>query len=170
MAFRKRDDLIIEHAEIGYSDFKGSRYGSSFMILMNRGEITYKGIKGYKDIQELIKDGWPIKQSTREDQEDEYVMWVNVKFDVPDGMVPPVVYTETGKKKEKLDDETIGLLDNADILNVDVRITPSVRRDGNGYTAYVKTMFVTLFEDPLMDAHGMYEDIQQPEDADDIPF
>ncbi len=169
MAFKRRENLTIQDAEIGYSDFKASRYGSSFMLIMNKGDITYKGVSGYKDFDQLIKDGWPIQRSNRD--EDELVMWVNVKFDVPEGMAPPIVYTVTGKRKEKLDADTIGILDSADISKLDVSISPAMRKDGNGYTAYVKTLFATLYEDPLMAEYGMYEseEGQEPVD-DDIPF
>ena len=170
----RRDMMTIHNAEIGYSDFKGSRYSPVFMLIMNKGEITYKGITGYTDYDQLIEDGWRIERSKRD--EDELIMWVTINMNPPQGVMPPSIYAVTGKKKEKLNEDTLGILDSADVSKFDVTLNPWPRKDGEGYTAYLKTLFAFLYEDPLMAEYGMYDEDNQSPDAyaapvdDDIPF
>ena len=57
----------------------------------------------------------------------------------------PTVYLKTGKALNKLDEESIGILDNIDILSVDLDIRPyDWEVNGKtGRTAYLQSIHVT---------------------------
>jgi hypothetical protein len=56
-----------------------------------------------------------------------------------------------GRNRTTLTEETVGSLDWAEITNVDLTISPFVREDNGevSVTAYLKTMYVTIDQDPL---------------------
>ena len=88
------------------------------------------------------------KDRTEDDTRQPFLQ-VSVKYDP----YPPNINMITASKGTvKLDENAVGLLDDADIENVDVRIRPYnwTLQDGRtGVKAYVKDMYVTVEEDPF---------------------
>jgi hypothetical protein len=103
--------------------------------------------------QRLMEDGWNLRARTPREEGDEpsYYLQVAVSFD----NIPPKVWLITKRQKTQLDAESIGTLDYAEIKNVDLTIRPYCweipGRDGtkSGVKAYLKTMYVTIEEDPF---------------------
>ena len=98
-----------------------------------------------KDAQKLMDDGWNIRERPpREEGEDpRYYIQVAVSFE----NIPPTVYMipERKKKKTKLDEESIDVLDFAEIRNVDLTIRPynwviqeGTKNEKRGVKAYLR--------------------------------
>lgn len=114
--------------------------------------------------RELEDDGWNIKTlKPREDgEEPQPYLQVSVAYN----NFPPKIFMVIGKAKTLLDEDNVGLLDWAEISNVDVIIRP-YNWEANGKTgvkAYVKTMYVTIEEDKF--AYKYDSDF----DDEDTPF
>lgn len=104
------------------------------------------------DVGDLMAAGWYVRELKLRDvegAEQEYALKVNVNFD---GRVPPriVLMTPSGGRTE-LGETTIGSLDYAEILNCDLTVRPYNWEKGTdqGTSAYLKTMYVLIAEDPL---------------------
>ena len=133
-----RGILQIDDARIIYRNFSGE--GSKF----NReGDRNFSVIIDDPDIaDELISQGWNVKiKEPREEGEDPFItLPVKVKFNERG----PRVYLITGNKRNELDEESISILDNVDIVSIDMDIRP-YDWDVNGKTgrtAYLHSMRV----------------------------
>lgn len=139
---RVASNIQIEGARIGFRNFSGKE-----------GKFNVKGVRNFcvfldADLAEdLEADGWNVRWlEPRDDQEDKQAyLQVAVSYE----NIPPKVIMMSGKGKTLLDDESISLLDWADIEEVDLIIRPyNWEVSGKaGTKAYLKTMYVTLVED-----------------------
>ena len=93
--------------------------------------------------EELIERGWNVKIKPPRDEDEAPFMFLTVKVKFNDR--GPVVYLRTGDNMMKLDEETIGMLDNVDILGVDLDIRPYdwEVQGKTGRTAYLQSICVT---------------------------
>lgn len=115
-------------------------------------------------VEELQEQGWNIKFFKPNDDYDEQQAYLQVK--VSYGNISPKIYIVTEKgHKTLLDEDTVGSLDYAEIKNVDVIIRPyTYNVNGKeGISAYVKNMYVTVYQDEFADKYPDEED-------DEIPF
>lgn len=76
---------------------------------------------------------------------------------------PPEIYKVVGNTKTMLSEDTVSILDSAEITMVDLKVRPRVWGDENkgGIKAYLEKMYVTVVEDDL-DAKYNFGD---PEEA-----
>lgn len=93
--------------------------------------------------QALLDNGWNVKiKPPREDGEDPLrYLGVKVKFNDRG----PAVYLKTNDTQNRLDEESVGILDNIDIQSVDLDIRPydwEVNGE-TGRTAYLQAIRVT---------------------------
>ena len=97
----------------------------------------------------LKNEGWNIKTIQPNDQYDQpmYYQQVNLNY----GRIKPLVVLISSAGKQELDENTVGLLDTAELANVDLVIRPYNWEVNNqtGVKAYVKSIYVTLAEDEL---------------------
>ncbi len=70
--------------------------------------------------------------------------------------MPPKIFLVAGNKKTKLDENTVNVLDFAEIENVDIVVRPySWEVSGHsGVKAYVKNMYVTIVKDEFEDKYA----------------
>ena len=133
-----RGILQIDDARIIYRNFSGE--GSKF----NReGDRNFSVIIDDPAIaDELISQGRNVKiKEPREEGEDPFItLPVKVKFNERG----PRVYLITGNKRNELDEESISILDNVDIVSIDMDIRPyDWEVNGkSGRTAYLHSMRV----------------------------
>lgn len=135
--FRK-DILEIEDARIIYRNFEGvaskfNREGDrNFAVIVPNDEI--------KDI--LVEAGWNVKIKPPRDEEDTPFMFIPVK--VKFNNRGPAAYLRSGETVTRLNEETIGILDEIDIQSVSMDLRP-YDWDVNGKTgrtAYLQAINV----------------------------
>ena len=137
--------LIMKNAKIRFRNFSGrpdefTREGDrSFALVIEDEDLANK----------LKEDGWNVRmRMPKNDGEDPwYYLKVKVKF----GDFPPKIIEVTSRNRVPLNEETVGILDSAELKRVDVEISPYRWEVGgrSGITAYLKTMYATIEEDPF---------------------
>lgn len=139
ITFAPRGILQIDDARIIYRNFTG--IGSKF----NReGDRNFAVVIDDRDLAgTLIEEGWNVKIKPPRDEDEDPFMYLPVKIKFNDR--GPNVYLKTGSAINKLDEESIGCIDNVNILEVDLDIRPydwSINGK-EGRTAYLQSMHVT---------------------------
>lgn len=93
--------------------------------------------------QQLLDAGWNVKtKPPRVDGEEPLrTLPIKIKFNEHG----PAVYLQTGGSRNRLDEETVGMLDNIDIQSVDLDVRPYhwEVNGKTGTTAYLQSMLVT---------------------------
>lgn len=93
--------------------------------------------------ERLLEDGWNIKiKPPREDGDEPFIhMAVKVNFE---GFAPPNIYLISGNVQRKLDPETVGILDDIEIVRADfdIRAYDYDTPRGSGRAAYLHSMRV----------------------------
>lgn len=139
LTFAPRGVIQIDDARITFRNFEGRP--SKF----NReGDRNFAVVIEDPDIADaLIKEGWNVKIKPARDEDDVPFMYLSVKVKFNDR--GPNVYLTTGDRQNKLDEDTIRMLDNVDIIAVDMDIRPYdwEMMDGKtGRSAYLQSMRV----------------------------
>lgn len=138
ITYAPRDILQIDDARIIYRNFagRGDKYNRegdrNFAIVIPDEEMA----------NELTNLGWNVKIKPPREDGDTPFMFLPVKVKFNDR--GPNVYLKTGDVQNKLDEESVGLLDNIDIIGVDLDIRP-FDWDVNGKqgrTAYLQSIRV----------------------------
>ena len=90
----------------------------------------------------MIKEGWNVRIKPARDEDEPPFMRLPIKVKFSD--YGPNVYLITGDRRNELDEESIGCLDNIDIESVDMDIRPyDWEVNGKtGRTAYLQSMQV----------------------------
>ena len=139
ITFAPRGILQIDDARIVYRNFAG--IGSKFNREGDRNFAVI--IEDQRDAEVLINEGWNVKIKPPRDEDDEPFMYLPVKIKFSDR--GPSIYLKTGRNINRLDEHTIGCLDNLDIMGVDLDLRP-YDWDVNGKTgrtAYLQSIHVT---------------------------
>jgi len=147
---QRQDLLLIEGARILFRNFTGrpSEYNAA-------GERNFCVLINPADMQSLQQQGWNIKflKSRDPGEEPQPYMQVNVKYLNRMGEPvrnPPRLVMVTSRGRTDLPMELAEMLDMVDLRNVDVTIRPyDHNMNGGGRSAYLKTIVVTIEEDPL---------------------
>lgn len=146
-------EIMIENAEIRFRNFGGAKdqYNPngkrSFVVLLN-----------LEDAADLIGEGWNVKYLKPLEEGDAPRPYLNVE--VKYGVAPPVITVISGHKKTRIDEETVGMLDWAEIENVDLIIRPyNWSMSGKtGVKAYLKKMYVMIKVDKFEEKYADFED------------
>lgn len=117
------------------------------------------------DADEMQKEGWNIRYLDPRDDGDEPTPYIQVKVGFGGKGRPPKVVMVTKKGKTQINEDTVNILDWADIEFADIALNPyHYNVNGKeGIKAYLKTMYVTIFEDEFED---QYYDV--PDSAQNI--
>lgn len=145
--------LIMENAKIRFRNFAGrpdeyTREGDrSFALVIEDEDLANK----------LREDGWNVKMHLPKEEGAEpwYYLKVKVNFDG----IPPKIVEVTSLNRVALNENTVGILDTAELKSVDVEVSPYHWEIGgrSGITAYLKTMYASIEEDPFAAKYGMTE-------------
>jgi len=143
---RKLPPLTIENAHIMWRNFEGAAK-----------KFNAKGLRNFHVrletpvAQKLEADGWNVRWHDPKEEGDE--AWASIKVAVRFDNYPPRIVLITGKNKKGtlIDEDTVYILDTAEIENVDLKLTasPWSVQGKSGYKAYLSKMFVTLSESDL---------------------
>lgn len=144
MAFNNRNnpsDLMIEDANILFTNFAGAatRYNKE------GGKREFAVALPLNLVEDLEKDGWNVKYRKNADGEyDPERPYLGVKVSYK--FRAPAIWLITGGRKQLLNEDTVGTLDNITIKTADVVIHPSVYdvRGQQGISAYVKELYVVM--------------------------
>ena len=138
ICFAPKGILQIDDAKIIFRNFEGrgdkyNREGDrNFSLLIEDPDTA----------DALAENGWNVKIKPGRDEDEGPFMRLPVKVKFTD--YGPNVYLVTGDRRNELDEESIGCLDNIDIESVDLDIRP-YDWDVNGRTgrtAYLQSMQV----------------------------
>ena len=146
--------LIIEDAFILYRNFSGNQtdYNAA-------GKRNFNVVIDDPDFAQVLQnEGWNVKFRAPRDPQDQgtHHIKVNVNFD---SARPPRIFMHTNNTVKELDNQTVGQLDQADIIGCDMSISPySWERNGSaGISAYLDTMHVVIKEDPFAHKYANLE-------------
>lgn len=154
--FAARGVVQIDEARIIYRNFAGAP--SKF----NReGDRNFAVVIDDQDIAEaLTEKGWNVKIKPPREEGDEPFMFLPVKVKFNER--GPRVYLQNslgGRNRVTLDEDTVGILDNVDITNVDLDIRPYDWdvQGKTGRTAYLQSICVTQEVDRFLDRYAEQE-------------
>lgn len=142
----KKPPLTFEDAHIFFRNFAGRE--QMYNAEGNRNFCV--SIPDEKLAQQMIKDGWNVKQKEVTDEGEQlppYIQ-VTVRFDI----LPPTIVMITSKARTMLDETTVDTLDWAEIETVDLNVNARIWTTDDGRSrikAYLKSMYVTIAEDDL---------------------
>lgn len=158
MADEETKTFIMENARFIFRNFRGKegRYNKE-------GERSF-GILLPDDIaQDMLDDGWTVKYLNPREEGDEPKPFIRVKvrFDIR----PPRVVLLTSTTRTQLDENSIEILDWADVKNVDIIAKGSYwsANGKTGWTPYLQTLFVTIEEDYLEKKYSYYQELGEEE-------
>ena len=153
-------NLSVENARIIFRNFAGKE--SKFNP---QGKRNFCLLLDPDTAEEMKEQGWNVKLLAARDPDDDPQPYIQVAVAFEN--FPPNVWLISGKKKTKLDEETVSVLDYAEIENVDLIVNPSRWEVSgkSGIKAYLKTMYVTIVENEF---EKKYKDMD--EDNEDVPF
>ena len=154
--FAARGVVQIDDARIIYRNFAGAP--SKF----NReGDRNFAVVIEDQDIAEaLTEKGWNVKIKPPREEGDEPFMFLPVKVKFNER--GPRVYLQNslgGRNRVTLDEDSVGILDNVDITNVDLDIRPYDWdvQGKTGRTAYLQSICVTQEVDRFLDRYAEQE-------------
>ena len=149
LTYAPRGILQIDEARIVYRNFRGE--GSKF----NReGDRNFAVVIPNQEIaDELIEAGWNVKIKPPRDEDDTPFMYLPVKIKFSER--GPHIYLVTGRAQNKLDEDSVSIIDDIDIVSVDLDIRPyDWEVNGkSGRTAYLQSMRVTQDADRFAAAY-----------------
>lgn len=158
-----REDLVVEDAQIMFKNFAGRASTFNPVGCRNFSLVIDEDLA-----KKLSTDGWNVKTYVSKDDPDAvptYHLPVAVAYEHK----PPMVKIITSRGQTMLDESMVNMLDQAEITNLDMIVTPYhwETPDGkSGVKAYLKALYATIEEDPLQKKYSQYD-----ADADeDLPF
>jgi len=142
-------EIFVEDARIIFRNFEG-REGQ-----YNRaGDRSFHVLLGDDMAEEMEKQGWNIKYLKAREEGDTPTPHVEVVVSYKGR--PPHIVMITSRGRNKLGEDEVEVLDWVDIKTVDLMLNPYewVVNGKSGTKAYLKSMYVTINEDPLELKYG----------------
>jgi hypothetical protein len=136
--------VTIEDAQIIFRNFEGKE--GPFNA---KGQRAFSVVLPPEEAESLAAIGWNVK--TREPREEGDDVLYHLPVAVNFSNRPPRVTMITSTARTTLTEDTVDILDFADIQKVDIVLNPYAWEVNgkSGIKAYLKTMFVTIDEDDL---------------------
>lgn len=138
--------LVLEDRKIVFRNFSGleGQYNAA-------GDRNFNVLLTPDEAEAMIRDGWNVKflKPREEGDEPQPRLEVSVRFNTKGQ--PPQVVLITSRGRNNLTEDMVGLLDWAEITHVDMIVRPYQWEVGGrtGVKAYLKSIYVTIREDPL---------------------
>ncbi len=159
---RSYEPIVIKNAHIFKTNFAGKEV-PPYNPAGRRNFLV--SIPDRKVAEDMLADGWNIKMPRDEDEGKDPFLSVAVNFSIR----PPKIIIESSKGRTRVTEETVDMLDWAEMTQVDLSINPRYWED-NGkqkIKAYLRTMRIVIFEDEL----EKDLDFDEPtEEEDALPF
>ena len=138
--------IVMEGVQILFRNFAGEEGQYN-----REGDRNFAVLLDEENAKALSEDGWNVKLlKPREEEEDDVerpYLPVSVSFKGR----PPRIVLITSRGKTNLTEAEVGMLDWADITNVDLIVRPYNWEVNNktGIKAYLQSLYVTIEEDEL---------------------
>lgn len=137
-----KNNIIIEGARIGFRNFSGKE-----------GKFNPAGNKNFcvfidADLAHVLEeDGWNVRWLDPRDEDEAKQPYLQVAVSYEN--IPPKIIIISSKGKTELDNESVSILDWAEIKEIDLIIRPYnwTVNGKSGVKAYIKSMYVTIVED-----------------------
>ena len=162
-----RGFLTIKNAKIFARNFSGKE-----------GKYNPEGRRNFcvhiddiKAAEDMQRDGWNIRWLEPRDEGGERLPFVQVAVSYRN--IPPKVVLVSKRGQTRLDEDEVNMLDWAEIENIDLTINPSHWEvNGNsGIKAYLRSAYVTIYEDELDELYSNVPDSAQSSiEEDGVPF
>lgn len=148
-----QNNISIENAHIFYKNFRGA--AGQFNAEGDRNfcvELTDPVL-----VEQLKADGWNVRFLRPLDEHDEPKPYVQVKVSYK--VRAPKVVLITSRGMTNLDEDTVDLLDSAEIEKVDLLISghPWNMNGRHGIKGYLKAIYVTIVEDEFEKKYAAQE-------------
>lgn len=151
-----KDNIVLEGVKLYFRNFSGKE--GRFNLAGNRNFCVFLEEEHAKKLKE---DGWNVKwlKPRNEDDQPQGILQVTVSYkNIPPKIAIVKYRTVDGVPKPiltMLDDESINILDWAEIEKADIVIRPYnwEANGGSGVKAYVKSMYVVIVEDEFEDKY-----------------
>lgn len=149
---------VLEDCRIVFRNFAGREEQYN-----REGDRNFSVVLDDEQAAAMKARGWNVKSKPPREEGDREFHHLKVKVNYR-GKKPPTVILITSKNRTTLDEETVGMLDLAELALVDMIIRP-YEYDVNGKTgrtAYLDSIYVTLAEDELMQKYAEEEPKEEP--------
>jgi len=136
--------FMIEDAKIVFLNFEGKEGQYN-----KKGDRNFSVILDQETADQMLADGWNVKYLRAREEGDIQDPYITVSVNYANR--PPRVVLITSGGRTQLDEDSVEVLDYADIEKVDL-IARGYDWEVNGKSgtkAYLKSMFVTIAEDEL---------------------
>lgn len=152
----RNKNIAIENAHIFWKNFTGKE-----------GKFNPEGQRNFcveldeRTADQLREDGWNVKRLEPRDENEAPRPYIQVKVSFKN--TPPKIALVSSKGISILKEDTVGMLDWADLENVDLIVSP-YHWDVNGrvgVTAYLKTIYATIAEDEFESKYYPTQDSAQ---------
>lgn len=169
-------NITLTNARILYRNFSGkpSQYNTkgnrNFCVIIDDPNL----------VEQLQEDGWNIRYLTPKDPMEEPKAYLSVKVAFPEegsNRRPPKILLINSSGSRILNENTVHMLDWAEIENIDMVLRPYNYNVGGkvGVKAYLKSLYVTVVEDELEKKYSAMESsalssVIDGSDSDDFPF
>lgn len=148
-------DLFLEGHKIKYRNFSGRQ--TEFNRL---GDKNFTVVLDPSEVEQIMALGWPVKvKGTPE--EPSYEISVHVRFDHNPPRVALVTESigpdgNPTQKITELNEESVGVIDSAEIIDCDILLHPWVRTSkvNPGVSVFLKGLFVKVVPNPLAEKYG----------------
>lgn len=136
--------FMVEDAELYFRNFSGIENPFN-----KSGDRNFGVFLDERLAKQMLKDGWNVKYTTPREEGDDPRPFISIK--VKYKIRPPRITMITSTARTPLTEESVGVLDWADIQTCDIIAVSSnwTMGDKSGIAAYLQTMFVTVQEDAL---------------------
>lgn len=158
------NELHLEDVKVIFRNFSGKpdKYGSTRRTV---GIVLTEQIAN-----DISPDGWYIRELKPRNEEENPKPWLKcfINYRGEESLDPKIFIIPSGKRKKTLLTEaTVGMLDCAEIVRVDVIVSPYryVSPDGvEKVSAYIKKMYVTVVQDAFEDRYDF------DDEEEELPF
>lgn len=145
--------FMVEDARIIFRNFAGKEGPYN-----REGDRNFAVVLDPETAIRMLEDGWNVKYLEARDEGDEPTPYISVGVNFKNR--PPRVVLITSSSRTQLAEDSVEVLDYADILLVDLiaRGYDWAVGDKTGTKAYLQSMFVTIKEDELEKKYRVHED------------
>lgn len=138
--------VLMEGVRIIFRNFTGKEGQYN-----REGDRNFAVLLDDKTANAMAEDNWNIKWLKPRGEEEEETPQAYLPVSVNFKGRPPRIVLITSRGRTHLNEDSIEMLDWADILNVDLIVRPYewTVNDKSGIKAYLQSLYVTIEEDPL---------------------